>query len=74
MRVKACPAPSCSAAAEWPLPLCQRHWYRVPTPLRDAVWKASARGAESAEYSEAAQAAIEAAGRAPAALGGPTCA
>lgn len=58
--MSACPIASCQGSAEWPLPLCQRHWYRVPHPLRTTLWTAARSGAASADYQAAAQEAIAA--------------
>lgn len=69
-----CPVPACSTAVEWPLPLCQRHWYRVPSEIRKALWEAHRRGgAGTPDYETACQEAIASVQPARAALEGPTC-
>ncbi len=56
-----CRIPNCSAASEWPLPLCQRHWYRVPHALRTSLWAAFKNSGNTADYEAATQQAIAAA-------------
>lgn len=53
-----CKVNACSGVCEWPLPLCQRHWYQVPHALRQRLWAAQRCGVDSAEYAEATQQAI----------------
>lgn len=55
-----CPAPQCDARIPFNMLACRRHWYQVPKPLRDAVWRAwdNGRGAGSAEHTAAIFAAI----------------
>jgi hypothetical protein len=41
-----CPAPECDKTiADDSMLMCSRDWYRVPKPLRTAVWRAYANGA-----------------------------
>jgi hypothetical protein len=35
-----CPHPACDASVPSGKLACSRHWYAIPKPLRDAVWKA----------------------------------
>ncbi len=54
-----CKVESCSGTSQWPLPLCQRHWYQVPHGLRQQLWAAQRNGVDSAEYAQATQQAID---------------
>ena len=56
-----CRLAGCVTMAEWPLPLCQRHWYRVPHELRTALWAAFRKAGSGADYEAAARQAIAAA-------------
>lgn len=35
-----CPVPDCGVAIPREHLMCRKHWYQVPKPLRNAVWKA----------------------------------
>jgi hypothetical protein len=61
-----CPAGLCTEQVDLDMLLCPRHWYRVPKPLRRAVWIAWNRGAGagSAAHRAAMRAAIAAVNRA----------
>lgn len=60
-----CHARGCDAEVPPARLMCGPHWRLVPQPLKDAVWATYRRGQEitktpTAEYLEAAKAAIEA--------------
>lgn len=40
-----CPGPECGKLVPDEMLACPRHWYQVPKPMRDAVYKAWNRGA-----------------------------
>jgi len=59
-----CHATGCEIEIAPRLFMCRRHWFALPRPLRDAVWKTYRAGQESdklpgAAYIEAARAAIK---------------
>lgn len=39
-----CPAPGCRLMVGNEFAFCRHHWYAVPKPLRDAVWKSYREG------------------------------
>ena len=60
-----CHAEGCELIVPPKLLMCANHWFMVPKPLRDAVWRTYRPGQErdkrpSPEYLAAAKAAIEA--------------
>jgi len=60
-----CPADGCEIQVEREHLMCREHWFLVPKPLRDQIWRAwreweNGRGS-SAEYIEARDEAIAAA-------------
>lgn len=61
-----CHLPSCREEVPPRLLMCKRHWFMVPKPLRDAVWREYRPGQEEGnapvtkEYLQVAQAAIAA--------------
>ena len=56
-----CPGPGCAELVSASRLMCRDHWYQVPRPLRDEVWRtwASGAGLLTAEYHAARQAAID---------------
>jgi hypothetical protein len=40
MSTHTCPAPGCSREVSDDLLACRQHWYELPKPLRDALWRA----------------------------------
>jgi hypothetical protein len=56
-----CPAPGCERGVDGDMLACSTDWYRVPKPLRDAVWRAWRRGAGrgSTEHTKAIGLAID---------------
>ena len=51
-----CRAPGCEARHARSLFCCRRHWYSLPKPLRDAIWRAYRQhGVFSDEYLQAAE-------------------
>lgn len=57
---KTCPIEGCETEHSRDLLMCARHWWDVPKPLRDEVWRAiRATGPFSDEYMVARDAAIE---------------
>jgi len=69
--VHKCPGDGCDQGIPYNRLMCRADWYRVPKPLRDAVWETwdSGRGAASAAHTAAILAAIDACNRARAAEG-----
>lgn len=61
-----CPARNCTKRVSAEMLMCPRHWYRVPAPMRKAVWRAwdHGAGAGSDAHTAAIIAAIEAVNRA----------
>ena len=58
-----CHAAGCDKAVPPAMFMCRRHWFKVPKPLRDAIWATYRRGQEvdknpSAGYLENANEAI----------------
>lgn len=55
-----CPAPECEKDVPADMLACRADWYRIPKPLRTAVWRAWERGAGagSDEHTLALEAAI----------------
>lgn len=45
-----CPYPGCQQRVPFEQLACRRHWYMVPKPLRDALWRAW-RSDDMAEHS-----------------------
>lgn len=35
-----CPAPDCTQRVPFDRFACRAHWYSIPKPLRDALWRA----------------------------------
>jgi hypothetical protein len=65
-RVHDCPVAGCAVKVPRTRLMCKGHWYSVPKPLRDEVWRAYRNGVASVEYLEARERAIAAAeGRDP---------
>ena len=60
-----CPRDGCTRQVPPHMLMCRADWYRVPKPLRDAVWAAwrNGAGAGSPEHTAAITAAIEAVNR-----------
>lgn len=60
-----CPALECKRRVGDDMLMCRADWYRVPKPLRDAVWAAwrNGAGAGSPEHTAAITAAIRAVNR-----------
>lgn len=58
-----CPAAGCRRQVSPDRLMCRPHWYRVPKPLRDAVWATwrSGAGVGTSAHAEAILAAIAAA-------------
>jgi len=56
-----CPANGCTAPVDITMLMCSKHWYMVPKPLRNAVWRAWARrtGAGTPAHTAAILAAID---------------
>lgn len=59
-----CHATGCKQIVVPAMFMCRTHWYWLPKPMRDAIWKAYRKGQEldkqpSAKYLKAAQEAIE---------------
>lgn len=68
MEAHVCHARGCTARVPPRMLMCRRHWRMVPAPLQDRVWATYQPGQErrkdpTAEYLEAAHAAIEAVAR-----------
>lgn len=62
MADRECPVDGCVERHDRKMLMCRKHWYSVPKPLRDALWKAyREEGVLSDEYIEARQACIGAA-------------
>jgi hypothetical protein len=40
MSTHTCPAPGCPLEVSDDLLACRKHWYELPKPLRDALWRA----------------------------------
>ena len=40
MNAHKCPAPGCDAVVPRNMLACRKHWYSIPKPLRDEVWRA----------------------------------
>lgn len=61
MNGHACPKPGCPAVVPVHMLACRPHWYAIPRPLRDAIWRAwrSGAGAGSAAHRAAITAAID---------------
>jgi hypothetical protein len=61
-----CPADGCTKRVPADMLMCARDWYRVPRPLRAAIWRAwdHGEGAGSRAHTAAIHAAIEAVNRA----------
>jgi hypothetical protein len=60
MSAHECPAPGCDAQVPRSQLACRRHWFAIPKPLRDEVWRAyRGPGPGSAEHIAAITAAIE---------------
>jgi hypothetical protein len=55
-----CPAPGCESDVPDDMLACRKDWYRIPKPLRTAIWRAwrQGEGAGSAEHGNAIRAAI----------------
>lgn len=58
-----CHATNCTQVVVPALFMCRTHWYWLPKPMRDAIWKTYRKGQEldkqpSAKYLKAAQEAI----------------
>lgn len=58
-----CPAPGCTRSLPPRLLMCRSHWFALPKPLRDAVWREYRPGQErdhkpSADYLDAVREAI----------------
>jgi len=34
-----CPAPGCTERVDFSMFACQRHWFSIPKPLRDEIWR-----------------------------------
>lgn len=61
MATHECPAPGCTKPVPRSQLACRAHWYAIPKPLRDEVWRAYRdHGMGSAEHTAAITAAIEA--------------
>ncbi len=60
-----CPRDGCTRQVPAHMLMCRADWYRVPKPLRDAVWTAwhDGAGAGSPEHTAAITAAIRAVNR-----------
>ncbi len=56
-----CPGPECSANVPDDVLACRVHWYQVPRPIRNAVYRAWKRGegAGSSEHRQAMALAIK---------------
>lgn len=56
-----CPAPGCTSVVQHYMLACRKHWFSLPRPLRDDVWRAYNNGAGmgSPEHNEAVRAAVE---------------
>lgn len=59
-----CHATGCSVAVPPEMLMCKRHWFMLPKPLRDRVWRTYRRGQcddweISHDYAEAARRAVE---------------
>lgn len=70
-----CHATGCEVNVPPAMLMCKRHWYMVPRPLRDRVWRLYRPGQEidkrpTREYLEAAEAAIAAVAEAEEAAAG----
>lgn len=66
-RMRTCPVEGCAAEHPRTHLMCQLHWWAVPKPLRDELWRAyRGRGVLSVEYSDARERCIAVAeGREP---------
>lgn len=53
-----CAAPTCSITISRKFLMCRQHWYQVPKPIRDEVWRSYK---EEGVLSEAYIAAVDAA-------------
>ena len=59
-----CHATSCNVAVPPEMFMCKRHWFSLPKPLRDAIWRTYRPGQcddwnITHEYAEAARAAVK---------------
>lgn len=66
--IHTCHAEGCNARVAPQMLMCRPHWYMVPKPIRDRIWDTYRDGQcgdkqPSAEWLEAARAAIEAVAR-----------
>lgn len=62
MADRECPVEGCPTRHDRAMLMCRRHWYKVPKPLRDELWKVyRSEGVLSEEYMDARKACIEAA-------------
>lgn len=59
-----CPGPGCTADVPYEMLMCRSHWYRVPRPIRSAVWRTwqDGRGAGTPEHTAAITAAVRSIG------------
>lgn len=55
-----CPAPGCEVPVSYDMLTCRSHWYSIPKPIRDRVWRAyKGPGPGSEEHTAAIDEAIE---------------
>ena len=54
-----CPAPGCKASIPHHMLFCRQHWFMVPKPLRDEVWRTYRDEAGSADHRQAVAAAVD---------------
>lgn len=54
-----CAAPACSIRISSKFMMCRQHWFQVPKPIRDEVWRAfKEEGVLSDAYLDAYEAAV----------------
>lgn len=57
-----CPVPGCEARHRRDMLMCRSHWFKIPKPLRDELWRAYRNeGVMSAAYQSAREECIKAA-------------
>ena len=61
MTTHTCPGPHCDRQVDYRMLACRTHWYQVPKPLRDAVWRtwADGRGAGMLAHAHAINNAVD---------------
>lgn len=58
-RLRVCPVPGCETKHSRNLMMCKPHWFQVPKPIRDEVWRSfKGEGVLSDTYLDAREAAI----------------